>query len=88
MKALALPSIHLNGTSARDLYDANTKVISALREALYLLQIAAPNARDYYLPGSDSFEVAVEQYKDRYRALVRVMDELHQITNHCADHIN
>lgn len=47
------PTVHLNGTSAKELTNQAIKAGHALREAYEACSDAAPNARDYYVnPGS------------------------------------
>lgn len=52
MDELAIPYIHLNGTSKTSLLDGLGKVHIALEEAAQKLREAAPNGRDAYpVPG-------------------------------------
>jgi hypothetical protein len=49
MMALAIPTIHLNGTSQESLISGYLDAITALHHAGSVLARAAPNMRDYYV---------------------------------------
>ena len=82
-----MPTIHLNGTAAKDLYEDNRAAAAALREALKCLHRAAPNARDYYPQGQHAYAQAREQYAAQCQALQTVLAELNIIAAHLSDHI-
>jgi len=60
MATLAIPTIHLNGTSADDLIEGLVRARHALNEAVSLLQDAAPNGRDYYVQTPSTFSLAID----------------------------
>lgn len=71
-----LPLVHLNGTSRDALVEMYDKADRALRDALYALDDASPNARDYYPYGDKSFKDAADQHIDRIRRVKSVIDEI------------
>lgn len=84
---IALPTIHLNGTSAQALFDANLDAIQAVEAAIDAVQRAAPNGRDYYVQGPDAFPRAQREHQERQRLLNRIVLELTQIAEHAHHHI-
>ena len=77
--AIALPTVHLNGTSRQSLIDDNDAAYNALRAAVRALEKAAPNARDYYVQGDGAFANAVAQHVARLTALRSVLADLEAI---------
>lgn len=58
------PLIHMNGTSARSLYDQARAVMAKVIELRDALGEASPNGRDYYpLPQPDSTTIAVGEHR-------------------------
>ena len=76
------PSIHLNGTSKKDLFDAHLAAWEKLGEGLDALSGCLPNARDYYPQGDDAYRDARAQYQsvrerlEAIRAEVEAMAEV------------
>jgi hypothetical protein len=58
------PTVHLNGTSKKDLIEQWEKAHDKLAEALQLLKDATPHGRDYYLQGPNVIFEAVGQHDD------------------------
>ena len=81
------PTIHLNGTSAKDLYEMNVAAVDALREAEKKLQEASPNGRDFYPQLSGAFLRAQDQHVARLWKLAEVRRELETILESVADHM-
>jgi hypothetical protein len=79
MTNLAIPTVHLNGTSADDLIEGLVKARHALNEAMKALMDAAPNGRDYYVQTPSTFSVAQDQHDKRVRAVVAICDDLGEI---------
>jgi hypothetical protein len=80
-----VPTIHLNGTSRRDIEDQLIDAGHALRAALEALQQAAPNARDYYPQGPEAFPVAQAQHEARWLAVKGVFSEIELILDKVAN---
>jgi hypothetical protein len=76
---LAVPTLHLNGTSPERLVEQNQKLVAALRSALDALQEAAPHGRDYYVQGPDAYAKAAAEHRARQEALSKVFDEAKDI---------
>lgn len=81
-----LPTIHMNGTSARMLYEGYEEAHHALTKAEEALGKIEFNARDYY-PVDGSWEKAREEMRARFVALDAMKDELMAILSHVSDHI-
>jgi hypothetical protein len=76
---LAIPTIHLNGTSRESLLQDLIKALEALTDATDAVQKCSPNARDYYVQGNEAFPLARSQHEKRLQALYTIRDELEQI---------
>jgi hypothetical protein len=84
---IAMPTIHINGTSAQALFDANLTAVQAVEHAIDTLAQAAPNGRDYYVQGPDAFRRAQQEHDARQRLLNRIAMELTQIADHAHKHL-
>jgi len=72
------PTIHLNGTSAKDLwqgYEAAYDAVRAAQEALGKIEF---NARDYYVQDADAFTKARDHRNEQRQALANVEEYLLQ----------
>jgi hypothetical protein len=76
------PTVHLNGTSAGDLFEQLSEALSALRAAETKLQSAAPNGRDYYPQGPDAIHKAQEEHYARCIKLRDVINDLSELQEH------
>lgn len=79
---LTLPTIHLNGTSKAQLFEAVFAALDAIAVARAALQASAPNGRDYYPQGDLAIRQALAEHMTRVRMLDTVYDELHAIAEH------
>jgi hypothetical protein len=70
------PTIHLNGTSRKDLQADNHRGIDTLRQAIRALEQTGPNGRDYYPQGPSAITQAIEEHEDRLSRLLAVYGEL------------
>lgn len=73
---MTLPTVHLNGTSQAELESQLADAISAITEAGRALDLASPNARDYYPQGTEAWQAALVEHADRGRRLRSVANEL------------
>ena len=76
---LAIPTVHLNGTSKQALCDQLGNTIDAIHVAGNMLAAAYPNGRDYYPQGSNAINEAMTQHDARMNKLRDVANELQQI---------
>jgi queuine/archaeosine tRNA-ribosyltransferase len=76
---LAIPTIHLNGTSAASLIDAIMTARTALIAAMRAMEDVCPNGRDYYVQGRDATQEALRQHANRMHSLEAVNRELAEI---------
>lgn len=80
---LIIPSVHLNGTSKKELIMQLENAHYALGEAVSRLQATAPHMRDYYVKENAEREMnhAMAQFIDRRERLLSVMDEISHIVS-------
>ena len=76
---LAIPLIHMNGTSRRELVRQLWEAIGGITNAMDLLADACPNGRDYYPKGPDAIQEALRQHNNRLHNLMAARDELTEI---------
>jgi len=79
------PTIHMNGTSGRDLAEGYSKAARAVDAAIDAIAQAGPNGRDYYPQGPEAMTKAVEEHSARLYALRQVHTELQELCIHCMD---
>jgi len=70
------PTVHLNGSSPKNLYEDAVEARRAVEDALEKLRAVVPNGRDYYPQGPDAINTAQEQYWAMRQKLQEVSDEL------------
>ena len=77
----AFPTVHLNGTSGKELFEQNRAAMEAVAKALEAIYAAAPNKRDYYVQadGDNAFSDAREAHFARAEMLTRIEIELEAI---------
>lgn len=79
------PTVNLNGTSGKELFNLNLAVVEKLRDAIDALAKACPNGRDYQTMGQDAHRIAVREHHQRQERLDYVMSEMEAITETLAD---
>lgn len=72
------PTIHLNGTSHRELYYGYEAAYHAVRAAQEAFNEVEFNARDYYVQGEDAFTKARDHRAEQHLALAQVEEYLLQ----------
>lgn len=77
---IAVPFIHLNGTSPEELLLGLNNALDATREAVVMLYQAAPNGRDHY--PSNTGTIAQAEHTVRAKKLCDVREELEEMRNH------
>jgi hypothetical protein len=82
------PTIHRNGTAAKDLLEGYCEAMTGLRDAIQALQKAGPNARDYYVQKEHgAFEIARAEHEDRLERMRSVLKEMEALAEFVADHV-
>lgn len=76
---LTVPTVHLNGTSRKELVRALTEAHAAILEAQKKLAETAPHGRDYYVQSAYAITDAIEEHCERMKKLQDVKVELEQI---------
>jgi hypothetical protein len=76
---LTFPTIHLNGTSRKELVDGYVKAHSAVNAALAAVAATYPNGRDYYPQGDRAIQLAMDQHSARLEHLKQVLAELDEL---------
>lgn len=86
---LALPFIHLNGSSAKSLMEQYRAAYESIGESIKSLDRIDLHMRDYYpLPRATSvFQQAQAEMKARYIALEKIQNELMEIMLHVNEFI-
>ncbi len=79
---LTVPTVHLNGTSKRELQEQAQHAYLAVGSALKALQDAAPHSRDYYPQGIGAYGHAAVEHESRMERLRSVQDELQLLAEH------
>lgn len=85
MTTLAIPTVHINGTSQQMLMDQLGNAIDAVHEAGRKLAAACPNGRDYYVQGGDAIKAALDQHEARMAKLKSIATDLESIMEAVAD---
>lgn len=85
---MLIPTVHLNGSSGQVLLDQYAAAAEAVRKALDAVCDACPNARDYYVQGSDAALAAQREHESRVTALKRVRLELVALVEGIQDQID
>ena len=76
---LATPTIHLNGTSAKELFEGYLAAYRAIGAAIDAVQKACPNGRDYYPQGNEAIQQALAEHRARLEKLIEVRREIETI---------
>jgi hypothetical protein len=77
---LIIPTIHLNGTSKKELLEQQADAREAIMNAMMVLRKAVPHSHDYYPQGDGAYLKAAEQYGIQQKRLQDTYDELMQIS--------
>jgi hypothetical protein len=85
---LMIPSVHMNGTSRKDLLQQLEHASRAIGEAMEALREACPHDRDYYVQGPTAGPAAREQHRNRLRKLGAVQAEIETIYEGVVDRHN
>lgn len=75
-EGMLIPTVHLNGTSGEVLRYQWLAAGKALDAALSALCDSGPNARDYYVQGTDAPFTAQREHEARVKALRQMRDDV------------
>ena len=83
------PTVHMNGTSRQELLDQVCDTMTAITNAIRVLEQSAPNARDYYPQNrpeqtADPYRTANAEHCNRVATLAAVNAEFEDIAEHIA----
>lgn len=82
------PTIHLNGTSAKELADGYQMAYRAVDNACEAVSLyASPNGRDYYPQDAGAHRKAIDENRDRLAKLKDIREELLELWEHCQNHV-
>jgi hypothetical protein len=79
MTDLVVPTVHLNGTSRKELQRQLRDAHEAIGTALDKLRMATPHGRDYYPQGDGAITLARRAHDARCAKLAEVQNELFAI---------
>lgn len=75
---ITAPTVHLNGTGYKDLWEGYEAAYDAVRAAQDALAKIEFNARDYYVQDADAFTKARDHRYEQCKALANVEEYLLQ----------
>jgi hypothetical protein len=75
-KQLAIPTVHLNGTSRDELERQLHDAYAAAGVFMEVLRETSPNARDYYVQDDGAFRIAQAQYVERLTKLESIRGDM------------
>ncbi len=83
VKTIHPPTIHLNGTSAKELTEQLKNAYLSLTEASQKLRQTAPNMRDFYVQTNShqNYEFARIEHFDRLKRIEDIKQELVELCN-------
>ena len=73
------PTIHMNGTSRKELQSLNMSAYLTLQAAAATLAKAVPNGRDYYPQGAGAIVHAMREHRQRLSMLQACITEIETI---------
>ena len=76
---ITIPTVHMNGTAYKDLFEPARAAMDAIRAADKALIEMTPNGRDYYPQGDSAFTNARQQHEQRRQALRNMLSELEDL---------
>lgn len=71
---LTIPTVHMNGSGAKNLNEQYRGALEAIQEARQALPV--PHGRDYYVQEEGAYEKARAQFEDQVRKLGEVEEQL------------
>ena len=84
---ITLPTIHLNGTGAKTIFDENLEAMHAICDALAVIEKMEFNARDYYPQGPEAYTAARAERNTHVEALRKAKEHFMAIALHAQEFI-
>lgn len=84
---ITLPTIHLNGTGAKTIFDENLEAMHAICDALAVIEKMEFNARDYYPQGPEAYTAARAERNTHVEALRQAKEHFMQVAMHAQEFI-
>lgn len=85
MEEITLPTIHLNGTSKKDLIEGYENAFLKINDAVEEVNKIQFHSRDYYPQGNDAWNKAVEERINMKKKLKEVEDYILKHLTHLID---
>ncbi len=85
--AYTLPTIHMNGTGARALFNEYREAWQSINYAIGVLQGATCNGRDFYPQGPGAFQRAQQEREEALRKLSEVRAYARAWMGAASDHL-
>ena len=82
---MILPTVHLNGTGAQDLFDGYKNARTAVNDAIDAIRKIEFNPRDYHPQGPDAYSEARKEQTKRVEMMQSVSDDFLTIAMHIQD---
>jgi hypothetical protein len=76
------PTIHLNGTSKKQLLEEYSDACAALHKAIFKMERLTVHDRDYYPQGPEIGERARKEMRERIKAVLAIRLSLMAIMSH------
>ena len=80
-----LPTVHLNGTSAKDLFEGWKNFMEKLEDALEEAKKIEFNARDYYVQGNHAWPAASDELREMLRGVNEAKEKALAVCIHVQD---
>lgn len=74
-----IPSVHMNGTSRKELIQIHMAAMLAITDAITKAQRSVPNGRDFYPQSSDAINLAMAEHWERINKLKAVGEDFEKI---------
>jgi hypothetical protein len=85
-RAVVLPTIHRNGTSAKRLYEQASDVLTLLRQARKAIEDSEPHGRDLHMLPEDERLCAASGHERRLRDLDDIIADYEILQRHASEH--
>ena len=79
------PTIHSNGTSAKDLTSNFCNIYEQVDELMKALREGMPHGRDYYPQGPQVINEAQQEFRDKLKFLEKMKEEIQTVVEDLLD---